>query len=103
MKRLFIAAMMAALASSAVRAADCSGTIGTGGTAQTAIATPAGGQRINGYRVCNLSPSRLALTSALRSAAPLSRRLRHPQDHVAIPLAGSPARSPVACVPRPAA
>jgi hypothetical protein len=57
MKRLFIAALMAALASSAARAADCSGTIGTGGTAQTAIATPAGGQRINGYRVCNLSTS----------------------------------------------
>jgi hypothetical protein len=47
-------ALAFALASSQALAANCSGSIATGGTAVAAIATPAGGQRINGFVVCNV-------------------------------------------------
>jgi len=53
MKRFLLALLMSTFAGCAI-AADCSGTIATGGTAQNAITAPVGYGRINGFTVCNV-------------------------------------------------
>ena len=54
MKRFCLAVVSLLAWVGSVFAADCSGTIATGGTAQYAIAASATQLRINGFTVCNI-------------------------------------------------